>query len=119
MSVDVSREPRACVMVTYFNKEVAVGGVIGNFRCALPQAPIHVFDDNSSDHTGALAATGHRMSPHSKGHGTRRMFDDAAIDSAACSGLSFRVGLILANASDPRQEMTMLCDLYQDVRQRG
>ena len=51
---------RIAVLVPCFNEEAAVATVIADFRKALPQAQIFVYDNNSSDRTKAVARGGRR-----------------------------------------------------------
>jgi hypothetical protein len=72
------------VMVPCFNEEVAIGKVIADFRAALPDAAIYVYDNNSTDRTMTVArAAGAvvRAQPlQGKGHVVRRMFADIDAD---------------------------------------
>ena len=81
MAVQVAR---VAVLVPCFNEEQAVGKVVADFRAALPDADIHVYDNNSSDRTvevarGAGALVG-RERRQGKGHVVRRMFADIDAD---------------------------------------
>ena len=73
------------VVIPCYNEAVAIAKVVADFRAALPQAQIHVFDNNSSDDTAAIAtavgANVHRVPMQGKGHVVRRMFAD--IDAEA------------------------------------
>jgi len=75
---------RVAVLVPCFNEEAAVGQVIADFRRALPDAEIHVYDNNSSDRTAAIAreagATVRSERRQGKGHVVRRMFADIDAD---------------------------------------
>lgn len=76
--------PRVAVLVPCFNEQAAVGGVIADFRNALPEAQIFVYDNNSSDDTVAIAraagAEVRRERRQGKGHVVRRMFADIDAD---------------------------------------
>ena len=76
--------PRIAVLIPCFNEAVAIPGVIAGFRAALPDAAIHVYDNNSTDGTAALArAAGARIGRETrqgKGHVIRRMFADVEAD---------------------------------------
>ena len=78
------RQPRVAVLVPCFNEEAAVGQVIADFRAALPSAEIHVYDNNSTDRTVAIAraagATVRSERRRGKGHVVRRMFADVDAD---------------------------------------
>jgi glycosyltransferase involved in cell wall biosynthesis len=75
---------RIAVLIPCYNEEVAIGHVIAAFRAALPQATIHVFDNNSRDRTIAVAgeagADVRRVSAQGKGNVVRRMFADIEAD---------------------------------------
>ncbi len=75
---------RVAVLVPCFNEEAAVGQVIADFRRALPAAEIHVYDNNSTDRTVAIAreagATVRSERRQGKGHVVRRMFADVDAD---------------------------------------
>src|ERR1700689_2563956 len=47
--------PRVAVLVPCYNEERAITKVIADFRTALPQATIYVYDNNSKDNTVAAA----------------------------------------------------------------
>jgi glycosyltransferase involved in cell wall biosynthesis len=75
---------RIAVLVPCFNEEAAVATVVADFRKALPQATIYVYDNNSRDRTIEVArAAGAevRSETHQgKGHVVRRMFADIDAD---------------------------------------
>lgn len=75
---------RVAVLVPCYNEEMAVGQVVADFRRALPGAKVHVYDNNSSDRTVAVAAeagaTVGRERRQGKGHVVRRMFADVDAD---------------------------------------
>ncbi len=75
---------RIAVLVPCFNEEAAVATVIADFRKALPSAEIFVYDNNSSDHTVAVArhagAQVRSERRQGKGHVVRRMFADIDAD---------------------------------------
>jgi glycosyltransferase involved in cell wall biosynthesis len=47
--------PRIAVAIPCFNEEAAIAAVIAQFKAALPTAKLFVFDNNSTDGTGAIA----------------------------------------------------------------
>jgi glycosyltransferase involved in cell wall biosynthesis len=75
---------QVAVLVPCFNEETAIAKVIADFRAALPNADIYVYDNNSTDRTVeiARAAGAHvHQEPHQgKGHVVRRMFTDIEAD---------------------------------------
>ena len=83
---DSGRLDRAkiAVLVPCYNEEVAVAKVVKDFRAALPQAAIFVFDNNSTDNTAAAArAAGAEVfaeKHQGKGFVVRRMFTDVEAD---------------------------------------
>lgn len=76
--------PRIAVLLPCYNEEAAIGRTVEDFRAALPEATIYVYDNNSSDATAATARAagavvrGERM--QGKGHVVRRMFADIEAD---------------------------------------
>jgi glycosyltransferase involved in cell wall biosynthesis len=76
--------PRIAVLIPCYNEAIAVPGVIAGFRAALPDAAIHVYDNNSTDNTADIArAAGARIGREmrqGKGHVVRRMFADIDAD---------------------------------------
>jgi glycosyltransferase involved in cell wall biosynthesis len=80
----ISHSIRIAVLVPCFNEEAAVATVIADFRKALPQAEIYVYDNNSTDRTVAVAreagAQVRSERRQGKGHVVRRMFADVDAD---------------------------------------
>jgi glycosyltransferase involved in cell wall biosynthesis len=72
------------VILPCYNEEAAIARVVKDFRAALPQATVYVFDNNSRDRTveQALAAGAvvRRVTRQGKGHVVRRMFADVEAD---------------------------------------
>src|SRR5437016_8333143 len=81
-------QPRAAqsvaVLVPCFNEEATIGKVVADFRAALPEAAIYVYDNNSADRTGEVAraagALVRRERHQGKGNVVRRMFADVDAD---------------------------------------
>jgi glycosyltransferase involved in cell wall biosynthesis len=75
---------RIAVLVPCYNEDLAVAKVVRDFRAALPQAAIFVFDNNSTDNTVAVArAAGAEVFQErrqGKGFVVRRMFTDIEAD---------------------------------------
>jgi glycosyltransferase involved in cell wall biosynthesis len=75
---------RIAVLIPCYNEEKSIAKVIADFRAALPHAPIYVYDNNSKDRTGEVAAQAgavvRRESHQGKGHVVRRMFTDVEAD---------------------------------------
>jgi len=78
------RVPRIAVLVPCYNEEVAVAQVIHDFRNALPNAVIYVYDNNSQDRTveqaRAAGAIVRSETLQGKGNVVRRMFADVEAD---------------------------------------
>lgn len=76
--------PRIVVLIPCYNEALTIGKVIADFRQALPQAMIYVYDNNSTDGTREVAlAAGAivRSEPvQGKGNVVRRMFRDVEAD---------------------------------------
>jgi len=76
---------RIAVLIPCYNEEVAIGAVMRDFRAALPEATIIVFDNNSRDRTVAVAmeagAIVRRAPLQGEGNVVRRMFAD--VDAGA------------------------------------
>ena len=82
---DLSQEAfRIAVLVPCYNEAAAVARVVADFRAALPEATIYVFDNNSTDDTVAVAraagAVVRREMHQGKGFVVRRMFSDVEAD---------------------------------------
>ena len=81
---DAERRPRIAVLLPCYNEAVAIRTVIERFRQSLPDADIYVFDNNSSDGSGAIArqagAIVRRETRQGKGFVVRRMFADVDAD---------------------------------------
>jgi len=76
--------PRIAVLVPCYNEEAAIGTVVRDFRAALPQAAIYVYDNNSRDGTRERAAEAGAVvrmeARQGKGNVVRRMFADVEAD---------------------------------------
>ena len=72
------------VLVPCYNEERAITKVVADFRAALPEATIYVYDNNSTDGTVAAAtaagAVVRREGHQGKGYVVRRMFNDIEAD---------------------------------------
>lgn len=75
---------KIAVLVPCYNEEVAVAKVVEDFRAALPEATVFVYDNNSTDNTVAAAraagAEVYRETRQGKGFVVRRMFTDVEAD---------------------------------------
>jgi glycosyltransferase involved in cell wall biosynthesis len=75
---------RVAVLVPCYNEEAAIAKVVADFRAALPESIVYVYDNNSRDRTvecavaaGAVVRTEQRQG---KGNVVRRMFADIEAD---------------------------------------
>lgn len=79
-----ARPLRIAAVIPCFNEALAIAQVIAEFQAALPDAQIHVFDNNSTDDTAAVAraqgATVTHVALRGKGNVARRMFADVEAD---------------------------------------
>jgi len=77
-------EPRLAVLVPCYNEEAAIASVVRDFRAALPSAEVYVYDNNSRDATGKIAAEAGAVvrteTRQGKGNVVRRMFADIEAD---------------------------------------
>ena len=75
---------KVAVLVPCYNEAVAVAQVVKDFRAALPDATVFVFDNNSTDGTAAAArgagAEVYSEARQGKGFVVRRMFTDVEAD---------------------------------------
>ncbi len=80
----MSASPSIAVLIPCYNEEAAIGRVVADFRAALPEAAIYVYDNNSRDKTAAVAAEAGAIVRHEslqgKGNVVRRMFADVEAD---------------------------------------
>lgn len=75
---------KIAVLIPCYNEEPTIAKVVGDFRCALPEAEIYVYDNNSTDGTAAAAAAAgaivRRERVQGKGNVIRRMFREVEAD---------------------------------------
>ncbi|HEY2256734.1 MAG TPA: glycosyltransferase family 2 protein [Variovorax sp.] len=78
------RALRIAAVIPCFNEALAIAQVVAEFKAALPEAEIHVFDNNSTDDTAGVArasgATVTHVALRGKGNVARRMFADVEAD---------------------------------------
>ena len=83
-AVTETAAPRIAVTIPCYNEAVTIAKVIADFRAALPEAEIYVFDNNSSDNTAQIAADAGAIvrleRQQGKGHVVRRIFADIEAD---------------------------------------
>lgn len=75
---------KIAVLLPCYNEALTIGKVVEDFRNALPEAVIYVYDNNSSDGSGEIAAklgaVVRRVTQQGKGHVVRRMFQEIDAD---------------------------------------
>jgi glycosyltransferase involved in cell wall biosynthesis len=76
--------PRIAVLLPCYNEEAAIAQTVADFKAALPNAAIYVYDNNSRDRTTEVAAAAGAVvrseKMQGKGHVVRRMFADVDAD---------------------------------------
>ena len=77
-------DKRIAVLLPCYNEALTIGKVVEDFKLALPDAAIYVYDNNSSDDSGEIAAKlgaiVRRVPQQGKGHVVRRMFQEVEAD---------------------------------------
>lgn len=80
----MTNKPTAAVLLPCYNEEITIGKVIRDFRSALPDATVYVYDNNSTDHTAEIAeqegAIVRKEPRQGKGNVIRAMFEDIDAD---------------------------------------
>ena len=81
---DPARPKRIAVLIPCYNEAKTIGEVVTNFKAALPEAVIYVYDNNSTDGTAQRAIEAGavvRQEPRQgKGNVVRRMFREIDAD---------------------------------------
>jgi glycosyltransferase involved in cell wall biosynthesis len=84
MEYKPDRMMRVAVLIPCYNEAIAIPKVVADFRAALPEATIYVYNNNSTDGTVAAARAAGALVRHErlqgKGHVIRRMFADIEAD---------------------------------------
>ena len=79
-----NNQPSVAVLLPCFNEEVTIGKVVRDFKAALPDATVYVYDNNSTDRTAEIAAAEgaivRREPRQGKGNVIRTMFEDIDAD---------------------------------------
>jgi glycosyltransferase involved in cell wall biosynthesis len=82
--VTILANKRIAIIVPCYNEELTVADIVRDFNACLPQAPVYIFDNNSSDRTVEVAqqagAIVRRVPLQGKGNVIRRMFADVDAD---------------------------------------
>ena len=116
-------DQRIAVLVPCFNEEVAIAKVVADFRAALPEATIYVYDNNSTDRTVEIArragAVVGRETHQGKGNVVRRMFADVDADvmvlvdgDATYDAASARA--LIARLLEDRLDMVVAARIHRD-----
>ena len=83
-TADLTASLRVAVLVPCYNEGATIARVIADYRAALPQASVYVYDNNSKDNTwDAAVAAGaivRREPRQGKGHVVKRMFAEVEAD---------------------------------------
>ena len=79
-----TRPQRIAVLLPCYNEAQSIGKVVADFRAALPEAVIYVYDNNSTDDTARIAAEAgavvRKETRQGKGNVVRRMFREIEAD---------------------------------------
>lgn len=80
-----AQAPRIAVLIPCRDEEATIGKVVADFRAALPEATIYVYDNGSHDRTALEARAAGAVVRHEplpgKGNVVRRMFADIEADA--------------------------------------
>lgn len=81
---EANNDTSIAVLLPCYNEEATIGKVVRDFKAALPDAAIYVYDNNSTDRTAEIAAAEGaivRKKPRQgKGNVVRAMFEDIDAD---------------------------------------
>jgi len=112
------------VILPCYNEEAAIATVVTDFRKALPDARIYVYDNNSKDRTSAVAAAAGAIvrteTLQGKGNVVRRMFADIDADIyLMCDGdITYDAAsapALVTKLIDENLDMVVGCRVDQDV----
>lgn len=82
--VESTSNLKIAVLIPCYNEAKPIGNVVAEFRTALPDADIYVYDNNSTDDTAEVARAAGAIvrveTQQGKGHVVRRMFADIDAD---------------------------------------
>ena len=77
--------PRIAIVIPCYNEALTIAQLVRDFHAVLPGARVYVFDNNSTDDTGAVAraagAVVRTVTMQGKGSVVRRMFADVEADA--------------------------------------
>jgi glycosyltransferase involved in cell wall biosynthesis len=81
---DVLGRRTVAILIPCYNEEAAIATVVADFKAAVPDADVYVYDNNSNDRTAVIATKAGALVRHEprqgKGHVVRRMFADVEAD---------------------------------------
>ncbi len=129
-ATDAAARLRIAVLIPCHNEEAAIATVVADFRRALPEAAIYVYDNNSTDRTAEIAraagATVRAERRQGKGHVVRRMFADIEadvyllVDGDATYDATSAPALV-SDLIENRRDMVVACriDREADAYRRG
>lgn len=84
VAAGVTRALKIAVLIPCYNEEAAIAAVVTDFKEALPDAKIYVYDNNSGDRTCSVATDAGAIvrseTQQGKGYVVRRMFADVEAD---------------------------------------
>ena len=79
-----TKKPVVAVLLPCYNEEITIGKVVRDFKAALPDATVYVYDNNSTDRTAEIAraegAVVRKEPRQGKGNVIRAMFEDIDAD---------------------------------------
>jgi len=82
--VEPTSDLKVAVLIPCYNEAKPIGNVVADFRAALPDADIYVYDNNSTDDTAEVARAAGAIvrteTQQGKGNVVRRMFADIEAD---------------------------------------
>jgi glycosyltransferase involved in cell wall biosynthesis len=124
-SIHSAGRQRVAVLIPCFNEEASIATVVADFRRALPDACIYVYDNNSTDRTAEIAraagALVRREMHQGKGNVVRRMFADVDADiyvlvdgDATYDALSARA--MIAKLIEDRLDMVVAARVDQEQK---
>ena len=81
---EANNDTSIAVLLPCYNEEATIGKVVRDFKAALPDAAIYVYDNNSTDRTAEIAAAEgaivRKVPRQCKGNVVRAMFEDIDAD---------------------------------------
>ncbi len=82
--MELTSDVKVAVLIPCYNEAKPIGTVVADFRAALPDADIYVYDNNSTDDTAEIARAAGAIvrieTQQGKGNVVRRMFADIDAD---------------------------------------